>query len=330
MNKLTCVYDLQPENILVDCKGNIKISDFGLSALSQHLGNDGLLHTTCGSPNYIAPEILANRGYDGAASDIWSCGVILYVMLTGHLPFDDRNLAVLYQKIFKGETQFPKWLSPGARRLIRRILDPNPKTRPTVDEIRADDWFKEDYVPAVPDEDDEDSQFDYDEFSLKEAAALGERERVPSFINAFALIGMSSSLDLSGFFEKEDVSERKIRFTSSYSSKFVLEKIESIVTGMGFQVRRRHGRLKITQPEKGRKTHGHLSVAAEVFEFSPSLYVVELRKSSGESSSYRHLCAKLAEELGECKPQPPRLSDFADHTEALAVSTTPLSISSVK
>ena len=146
---------LQPENVLVDRKGNIKISDFGLSALPQHLGvrwlrypveyflhkinpmfaritnyvhlnfqKDGLLHTTCGSPNYIAPEVkkvkrksklklvpvgakfgtkflqvLQNRGYDGSLSDIWSCGVILYVMLIGYLPFDDRNLVVLYQKV---------------------------------------------------------------------------------------------------------------------------------------------------------------------------------------------------------------------------------------
>ncbi|KAE8709025.1 CBL-interacting protein kinase 17 [Hibiscus syriacus] len=95
--------DLKLENVLIDANSNIKISDFGLSALPRHIREDGLLHTTCGSPNYVAPEIFANRGYNGATSDIWSCGVILYVILTGYLSFDDRNLAVLYQKICKGD-----------------------------------------------------------------------------------------------------------------------------------------------------------------------------------------------------------------------------------
>ncbi|GJX39652.1 CBL-interacting serine/threonine-protein kinase 1-like protein [Tanacetum coccineum] len=88
------------DNVLVDSKGHIKISNFGFSALPQQYREDGLLHTMCGSPNYnyVSPEILSNRGYDGGALDTWSCGVIFYVILTGYLPFDDRNLGVLYQK----------------------------------------------------------------------------------------------------------------------------------------------------------------------------------------------------------------------------------------
>ncbi|XP_022760789.1 CBL-interacting serine/threonine-protein kinase 1-like isoform X6 [Durio zibethinus] len=292
------------ENVLVDAKGNIKISDFGLSALPEHFGEDGLLHTICGSPNYVAPEILANRGYDGATSDIWSCGVILYVILTGYLPFDDRNLAVLYQKIFKGDTRIPKWLSSGAQNIIRRILDPNPDTRITMAGIKDDEWFKHDYIPAVPDDEEEDIYIDDEAFSMYEVAYDGTRSsESPTLINAFQLIGMSSCLDLSGFFEEEDVSERKIRFTSNHSAKDLLARIQDIVTEMGFRVQMRNGRLKATQEQRGQKCLGRLSVAAEVFEISPSLYVVELRKSYGDSEVYRQLCTKLSNDLGVAQGQ---------------------------
>ncbi|GER28435.1 CBL-interacting protein kinase [Striga asiatica] len=306
--------DLKPENVLIDARGMIKITDFGLSALPQHLRDDGLLHTTCGSPNYVAPEILSNRGYDGAASDTWSCGVILYVILTGYLPFDDRNLAVLYQKIFKGETQIPKWLSSGAKNLIKRILDPNPQTRITMSEIKEDEWFKQGYVPLDPntddeeeeeeeEEEDENTSTDDDVSSVHETPSDAERDPdSPTLINAFQLIGMSSCLDLSGFFEKEDISERKIRFTSNYSPKELLERIEKTVTEMGFHVQKKNGKLKVLQGQlverKGQRAPGCLSVAAEVFEISPSLYVVELRKAYGDLTVYRQLCDKLAKELG--------------------------------
>lgn len=291
--------DLKLENVLVDVKGNVKITDFGLSALPKHFRKDGLLHTTCGSPNYVAPEILANRGYDGATSDVWSCGVILYVTLCGYLPFDDRNLAVLYQKIFKGETQMPKWLSDGAKSLLRRILDPNPVTRITIAEIKEHEWFIQDHIPAIPLDEEENINVDAEAFSIKVAQMDKDKQPgSPTQINAFQLIGMSSCLDLSGFFEKEDASERKIRFTSNYGSKDLLEKIEDIVTKMGFQVQKRNGKLKVSQEHKGQKNHTSLSVAAEMFEISPSLHVVELSKSHGDSSLYRQMCTKLSNDLG--------------------------------
>lgn len=294
--------DLKPENVLVDRKGNIKISDFGLSALPQHLGNDGLLHTTCGSPNYIAPEVLQNRGYDGALSDTWSCGVILYVMLVGYLPFDDHNLVVLYQKIFKGDTHIPKRLSPGAQDLLRKILEPNPMKRINISGIKEHEWFQKDYIPVVPYDDDEDLNLD-SVLSKKEQIVEAGQEK-STHINAFQLIGMASSLDLSGFFEEEDVSQRKIRFTSTHSPKDLFDKIENAVKLMEFQAQRGHSKLKVMKKCKNSKNTRNSSsflACAEVFELGPSLYIVELKKSHGDPIMYKELCEKLSDELGVCK-----------------------------
>ncbi|KAL6974199.1 Son of sevenless 2, variant 2 [Sarracenia purpurea var. burkii] len=118
--------DLKPENLLLNSNGNLKISDFGLSALPQQ-GVD-LLHTTCGTPNYVAPEVLSNRGYDGAAADVWSCGVILYVLMAGYLPFEETDLPTLYKKVNAAEFSCPFWFSAEAKMLIHKILDPKPKT----------------------------------------------------------------------------------------------------------------------------------------------------------------------------------------------------------
>eukprot|EP01018_Ginkgo_biloba_P034615 Gb_10748 [translate_table: standard] len=279
--------DLKPENVLLDANGNVKVSDFGLSALPQQFRADGLLHTTCGSPNYVAPEVLADRGYDGATADLWSCGVILFVLLAGWLPFDDRNLAVLYQKIFKSDFKCPNWVSDSARNIIKRILDPNPKTRITIPEILEDEWFKQGYSPAnyVEEDislDDVDAAFTNSEENLLTA------ETGPILMNAFQLIAMSRSLDLSGFFEEEDAAERKMRFTSMYPAKDIIEKIEETVRAMGFVVQKKNGKLKLLQDLKSNKI-GRLSVATEVFEVTPSLHMVELRKSSGDIGQYREV-----------------------------------------
>ncbi|XP_023637576.1 pentatricopeptide repeat-containing protein At5g21222 isoform X3 [Capsella rubella] len=144
--------DLKPENLLLDAQGNLKVSDFGLSALSQQVGGNGLRHIACGIPNYAAPEVLNDQDYDGAKADLWSCGVILFVLLAGYLPFEDSSLTTLYKKISSAEFRFPTWPSSGAKNLIIRILDPNPITRITIPEILEDAWFKKDYKPAVFDE----------------------------------------------------------------------------------------------------------------------------------------------------------------------------------
>lgn len=131
--------DLKPENLLLDSKGNVKLADFGLSNIMR----DGhFLRTSCGSPNYAAPEVVSGKLYAGPEVDVWSCGVILYALLCGALPFDDENIPNLFKKIKTGVYTLPSHLSPGARDLIPRMLVVDPMKRITTHEIRQHPWFK--------------------------------------------------------------------------------------------------------------------------------------------------------------------------------------------
>jgi serine/threonine protein kinase len=102
--------DLKIENVLLTTDGTVKLIDFGLS---NYFREQALLDTYCGSLYFAAPELLLGRKYVGPEIDIWSLGVILYVLLVGKVPFDDPSLPALHKKILKGKVDFPPWLSFG-------------------------------------------------------------------------------------------------------------------------------------------------------------------------------------------------------------------------
>ncbi|ORX51197.1 Pkinase-domain-containing protein [Hesseltinella vesiculosa] len=147
--------DLKPENLLLDANNNVKIADFGLS----NIMTDGdFLKTSCGSPNYAAPEVISGKLYAGPEVDVWSCGVILYVMLCGRLPFDDEYIPNLFKKINGGIYTMPSFLSPETKYLLTSMLVVDPLKRITIPEIRQNPWFNKNlpaYLQPLPQTDEE-------------------------------------------------------------------------------------------------------------------------------------------------------------------------------
>ncbi|CAM9001055.1 hypothetical protein QQ045_000950 [Rhodiola kirilowii] len=270
--------DLKPENLLLDDDGNLKVTDFGLSAFTEHLKQDGLLHTTCGTPAYVAPEVIGKKGYDGAKADLWSCGVILYVLLAGFLPFQDDNLVSMYRKIYRGDFKCPPWFSSEARRLVTKLLDPNPNTRITSSKIIESSWFRKSIPKSVYGE-----QLD-NNISSK---AGKETEK----LNAFHIISLSEGFDLSPLFEENKRQERQeLRFATSRPASSVISKLEEVAKAGKFNFKRSDSIVRLQGQERGRK--GRLAIEAEIFYVTPSFLVVEVKKDGGDTLEYNQFCSK--------------------------------------
>ncbi|PHU19221.1 hypothetical protein BC332_10372 [Capsicum chinense] len=156
--------------------GSLKVSDFGLSALYETKRQDGLLHTTCGTPAYIAPEVINKRGYDGEKADIWSSWVIFFVLLAGYLPFPDANLMKGFKQIDK-----PPILDQEQDELPRSIFN-------------------------IVDDSDAESYSGHKEQSPSTMN--------PTCLNAFDIISLSPAFDLSDLSERDKSCRSDARFTT--------------------------------------------------------------------------------------------------------------------
>ncbi|XP_034471474.1 serine/threonine-protein kinase BRSK2-like isoform X2 [Hippoglossus hippoglossus] len=133
-----CHRDLKPENLLLDEKNNIRIADFGMASLQV---GDSLLETSCGSPHYACPEVIRGEKYDGRKADAWSCGVILFALLVGALPFDDDNLRNLLEKVKLGVFHMPHFIPPDCQNLLRGMIEVDAGKRLTLDQIQKHTWY---------------------------------------------------------------------------------------------------------------------------------------------------------------------------------------------
>uniref|UniRef100_A0A8C8FRE8 Protein kinase domain-containing protein n=1 Tax=Oncorhynchus tshawytscha TaxID=74940 RepID=A0A8C8FRE8_ONCTS len=133
-----CHRDLKPENLLLDEKNNIRIADFGMASLQV---GDSLLETSCGSPHYACPEVIRGEKYDGRKADVWSCGVILFALLVGALPFDDDNLRNLLEKVKLGVFHMPHFIPPDCQNLLRGMIEVDAAKRLTLEQIQKHNWY---------------------------------------------------------------------------------------------------------------------------------------------------------------------------------------------
>ncbi|KAH0659839.1 hypothetical protein KY289_028587 [Solanum tuberosum] len=261
--------DLKPENVLIDENGDLKVSDFGLSATTDQIQSfDGLLHTVCGSPAYVAPEVLTIKGYDGAKTDIWSCGIMLFVMIAGYFPFYDQNLMLMYKKIYKGEFRCPKWISPDVKQILSRLLDVNPATRITVEEIIRDPWFRK--------------GLKFIKFSEEE-----ENTKINSLtncLNAFDIISFSQGLDISGLFKSNNPVDDLERIVVEESPESVIERIEEVGKKENFRMKKKKEWGIEMKVQNGKLT---MSLSLDVYRLTEQLVVVEIQNSDGDDGLYK-------------------------------------------
>lgn len=324
--------DLKPENLLLDNEGNLKISDFGLSALSgvaatgagNSEGDTKMLHTACGTPNYVAPEVLLDKGYDGKAADVWSAGVILYVMLAGFLPFDEPSMVELFRKIVKAEFSFPKWFSKEVMGLLKGILNPDPEKRFTIAQIKAHPWCRLNN-PSAPI-----AKLTVDPSS--EAGAIGtadvgsapspthkaadpedsdedekdpkKRDRVgPIPMNAFDLVNMVGGAAM-GRLLVRDANSVKTSFTQFPSSlpwEEVMKVIREALAKLPNVTIKYFKEEKCKAKIEAKTNRGEITVRIQVYQMTPTLHMIDCRKSKGDIFAYHHWYKEFKHKYESCE-----------------------------
>jgi len=306
--------DLKPENLLLNDAGELSIADFGLSALCSQA--NGMLYTTCGSPNFVAPEVLREAGYDGMQADVWSVGVIMFALLSGHLPFDDLRLHQLTRKILHGEFAFPANISGEARDLLTRVLVVDPAERATMADVRQHAWMLHDYKPIEPlgmDHHAVQRNESIESITMTEVAVTtphndAEPQQITQ-LNAFDLVTLSSALNLNNLFVYKQPTDAAdavralptptlapptpMRYTSRAEPDELLSRLREACPHLSGGFRAYLASVKAPIIKLVSSQAKSVVVHAEVFKLTPGLNLLEVRHKLGSQAQFTELCNEL-------------------------------------
>lgn len=311
-----CHRDLKPENLLLDGDGNIKISDFGLSNFiggSLTRSKPSLLQTTCGTPFYVAPEVLEQNGYDGKAADVWSSGVLLYHLLTGVYPFDGKGLPALFVSIIKAEFTCPLWFSPELKSLIHQLLARDPKKRITTKIIQETAWYnhgcnsKADvkYVPFQA----KNKRLGIAESETKVhaemkdepvAVAASAAPHTPT-LNAFDLMTLVGGLAMDNLFNyhrgHHSSWKRCYDFESTLPVEEIVPSMKIIMLKTGMATLKSETATTMTFSVKRKRRTTELII--NIFAVVNKLNIVKIRRGDGDTVAYHKFMAQIGPEISE-------------------------------
>ncbi|VFQ77119.1 unnamed protein product, partial [Cuscuta campestris] len=243
--------------------------------------------------------VLGDHSYDGAAADVWSCGVILYFLMAGYLPFEGVDLLTLHQKINAAEYVCPFWFTPGAISLIQKILDPNPENRIKIEGIRKDPWFQKNYMPIQGRKGENLGSVYAGFYNIKDDVVTEQSDKTsngPYMMNAFEMITLSQGLNLSPLFDRrKDFVKRQTRFVSREPAKDIISTIEAGAESMGLKVYTRNYKTRIEGVSSN--NGANFAVALEVFQVAPSLCLVDVRKAAGDTLEYHKFYKSFCERI---------------------------------
>ncbi|KAJ3446536.1 cbl-interacting protein kinase 32 [Anaeramoeba flamelloides] len=278
-----CHRDLKPENILLDEDDNLKISDFGLSALKTE--KEDLLQTACGTPNYVAPEVITGEGYDGHAADVWSCGIVLFVFLAGRLPMDDPSLEVLFEMIKNVDIKYPNHFSKKAKSLLQKILIADPLKRATIQQIKEDPWFNVNLKKLNTPSRKFTIEDAFDGNLVEEKRGKGEeKEDKTEILNAFDLIGMSGAFDMGRMLKPNPREQLKsyTRFTTSTTPEEAMKVIQKYLESLDnttVVASEKYYKLKVEVRSREKYV---LRFNVQIFSMAQNIHLIDFRKQRGD------------------------------------------------